>query len=151
MNLKKVLTVKSVCTNLKADTKNGIIEEMLDILCESGRVIDRETALQSLLDREKKMSTGMKSGVAIPHGKTKAVDELVACIALSQKGVDFDAMDSQPCHIFVMTLSPISKSGPHLQFIAEVSQLLRKADKRELVLNARNDSDMLSIFLGEKQ
>jgi len=55
------------------------------------------------------MSTGMKHGIAIPHGKTTAVKELVACVGISKNDIDFDALDHQGCRIFIMTLSPIDK------------------------------------------
>jgi PTS system nitrogen regulatory IIA component len=68
MNLKKVLSPDTVWVDLKADTKDGIIEEMIDRLVAAGKIKDREGALQAVLDREEKMSTGMQNGVAIPHG-----------------------------------------------------------------------------------
>ena len=88
----------------------------------------------------------MKNGIAIPHGKTEAVKDLVACIGVSDEPVDFDALDREPCRIFIMTLSPADKTGPHLQFLAEVSLLFRSDEKRLAILSAKAPEDVLKVL-----
>ena len=118
MNLKTVITTETIDLNLKGSSKKEIINEMLDILVRTGKIKDREAALNAVMEREEKMSTGMKHGIAIPHGKSAVIQDLVACIGVSEKPVDFDSLDHEPCRIFIMTLSPVEKTGPHLQFLA---------------------------------
>ena len=149
MNLKKVLSPDTVWVDLKADTKNGIIEEMIDRLVAAGKVKDREGALKAVLDREAKMSTGLQHGVAVPHGKSDSVDSLVAAVGLNKSGVDFDAMDDVPSTIFVMTLSPVKHSGPHIQFLAEVSRLLTQPAQRETLLAAKTHAEIYAILTGK--
>ena len=98
------------------------------------------------MDREVKMSTGMKHGIAIPHGKSPTITNLVACIGISEAPVEFDALDHEPCRIFVMTLSPVDKTGPHLQFLAEISLLFKSAEKRQEILNATSAEEVLKIL-----
>lgn len=136
MNLKSVLTEDTVSLHLKGTTKDEIISNLLDILVSAGKISDREAALNAVMNREQKMSTGMKHGIAIPHGKSATVKDLVACIGVSDNPVDFDSLDDEPCRIFILTLSPVEKTGPHLQFLAEVSQLFKSADKRNEIINA---------------
>ena len=146
MNLKTVLTTDTVELHLKGTTKEAIIDEMLEILVKAGKVTDKKAALDCVLDREKKMSTGMKHGIAIPHGKTDTVSDLVACIGISDNPVDFDSLDQEPCRIFIMTLSPIKKTGPHLQFLAEVSLLFKSADKRQEILKTADKAEVIKIL-----
>ena len=146
MNLKTVLTPDTVELHLKGTTKEAIIDEMLEILIKAGKVTDKKVALDCVLDREKKMSTGMKHGIAIPHGKTDTVNDLVACIGISDNPVDFDSLDQEPCRIFIMTLSPINKTGPHLQFLAEVSLLFKSADKRQEILKTADKAEVIKIL-----
>ena len=146
MNLKTVLTPDTVELHLKGTTKEAIIDEMLEILIKAGKVADKKVALDCVLDREKKMSTGMKHGIAIPHGKTDTVSDLVACIGISDNPVDFDSLDQEPCRIFIMTLSPINKTGPHLQFLAEVSLLFKSADKRQEILKTADKAEVIKIL-----
>ena len=146
MNLKTVLNKDTVCLHLKGTTKEEIINELLDILVAAKKIDDREAALKAIIEREQKMSTGMKHGIAIPHGKSPTINDLVACIAVSDAAVDFGALDHEPCRIFIMTLSPVEKTGPHLQFLAEISLLFKSAEKRQELLNASSVDEVLKIL-----
>ena len=146
MNLKTIIGTETVELRLKGTTKKEIINELLDILHKAGKIQDRGAALAAVMDREEKMSTGMKHGIAIPHGKTATIADLVACIGISENPVDFNSLDKQPCRIFIMTLSPVEKTGPHLQFLAEVSLLFKSADKRDEILKAKTPEEVLEIL-----
>ena len=146
MNLKSVLTEETVCLHLKGTTKNEIISELLDILVGAGKISDREAALTAVMNREQKMSTGMKHGIAIPHGKSGCVSDLVACIGVSDSPVEFDSLDDEPCRIFILTLSPVEKTGPHLQFLAEVSQLFKSAEKRQAIIGADSAQAIIKVL-----
>ena len=148
MDLRKVLSVDMISLDLPASDKNSAIEALLDILMTTGKVKDRREALTCLLDRERKMSTGLQHGIAIPHGKSDTVDELVACIALKKDGIDFQSLDGEKSTIFICTLSPANRSGPHVQFLAEVSQLLKEPESRERILNARSRQEVLEVIVG---
>jgi len=148
MNLKTVLIKDTICLGLKGTTKKEIINELLDILVAAKKIDDRGAAYAAIMDREQKMSTGMKHGIAIPHGKSPTVHDLVACIGISEAPVEFDALDREPCRIFIMTLSPVEKTGPHLQFLAEISLLFKSAEKREEILRATSTEDVINILTG---
>ncbi len=147
MNLQKVLGPDVVRPQLSSKTKADVIDEMLGILVATGKVKDEEAARTALLERERKMSTGMQHGIAIPHGKTEAVDALIACVAVSRVGIDFGSLDGQPARIFIMTLSPKNRTGPHIQFLAEVSELLRSKERRETMLQASTSQELLRILI----
>lgn len=149
MNLKKVLSPDTVWVDLKAETKDGVIEEMVDRLFAAGKIKDREAVLSAVLEREAKMSTGMQNGVAIPHGKTDAVKALVAAVGINRAGVNFDSMDGSPCTIFIMTLSPIKRAGPHIQFLAEISRLISQPAERDKLLAAKTHADIYETLTGK--
>jgi len=146
MDLKTVLTEDTICLNLKGTTKEEIVNELLDILVTANKISDRAAAYTAIMDREQKMSTGMKHGIAIPHGKSTTVNNLVACLGVSDTAVDFDSLDHEPCRIFIMTLSPLEKTGPHLQFLAEISLLFKSSEKRKELLNAASPEAVLRIL-----
>ena len=110
--------------DLKGETKEEIIEELLDILHRNGMIKDRDEAVRAVWDREQSMSTGLQYGVAIPHGKTDTVRELVCAVGLKKTGIDYGSMDGQPSKIFILTISPKSKPAPHVRFMSVVSQVL---------------------------
>lgn len=146
MNLKKLLTKESILPNVEAGTKEAVIQELVDFLAKTNQISDRDTALQAVLDRESKMSTGMQNGIAIPHGKTDAVDQLYVAIGIKREGIDFDAMDGQPCSIFILTLSPERRAGPHIQFLAEISKVLGKEDLRTKLVDAKSSDEILNLL-----
>ena len=146
MDLRTVLTTDTVNLHLKGTTKEEIVDEMIDVLFKAGKVTDKDAARECVLDRERKMSTGMKHGIAIPHGKTDTVKDLVACIGISDNPVDFDSLDQEPCRIFIMTLSPVNKTGPHLQFLAEVSLLFKSPEKRQEILDTQDKAEVIRIL-----
>jgi len=146
MNLRKLLSEDTIILDLKGTTKQAIVQEMIDFLVNRGRLKDREAALKAVLEREQKMSTGMQHGIAIPHGKTDSVDKLVTALALKREGVDFGSMDGKPSTIFIMTLSSASRTGPHIQFLSEISQVLNDAERRKNLLNAQSAAEVLDIL-----
>jgi PTS system nitrogen regulatory IIA component len=146
MDLKKHIDKDCIIHCLRAETKQEVIEEMLDRLVAIGKVHNREAALAALLDRESKMSTGMQHGIAIPHGKTDTVGGLFVAIGIKKEGIDFQSVDGEPSTIFIMTLSPASTSAPHIQFLAEVARLLTKEDVRARILNATWEGEIANIF-----
>ena len=148
MNVKKPLTVETISLDLQGATKEDILAEMVELLTASGHIRDREAVLKAILEREKRMSTGMQNGIAIPHGKTDSVDCLVAALGIKRGGVDFGALDGQPSNIFVMTVSPDSRTGPHIQFLAEISRPLNDASVRAKLLAATSPDEVLHLLIG---
>ena len=149
MNLRKALTPETIVPALKGTTKEAVIVELVDLLVATGKVKDRLAALRAVLDRERKMSTGMQCGIAIPHGKTAMVEGLVAALGLTRAGVNFDSLDGLPTHIVVMTLSPESRTGPHIQFLATISRRLNDPHVRERLLQMSTADEILNIVADE--
>lgn len=148
MNLSTILSVETVKTGLKSQDKQGIIDELIGILHSAGAIKDIQAAKLAVMDRESRLSTGMKYGIAIPHGKTATVDRLVACVGISETPIPFDSLDGEPSRIFIMTLSPPEKTGPHLQFLAEVSQLFKDEARRQRVVEAQSSAELLKLVAG---
>ena len=134
LNMKKFLTPRLIEPELQGTNKAEIIDELLEILVTNGLLENIQAARDAVWERESSMSTGLQYGVAIPHGKTDAVDRLVCAVGIKARGVDFDSMDGRPSTIVVLTLSPKSKPAPHIQFMSTISQVLDH-DGRERILS----------------
>lgn len=148
LNLKKLLGPRNIDLDLGGSNKGEVIEAMVDLLTAAGGIADRKAALACVLARENKMSTGMEHGIAIPHGKTESVKSLQVGIGIHRQGVDFQSLDGLPAHIFIMTVSPLNKSGPHIQFLAEISRILGSARVRERLLAAESAAEVLTLMSG---
>lgn len=149
MNPKRILTKDTIVMRLKSDAKDGVIEELIDVLVTAGKVKDRKAALKAVVEREKKMSTGLQNGIAIPHGKTDTIDSLVASIGISPDGIPFESLDGQPARIILLTVSPASRTGPHIQFLADISRVLHSEQTRQRVLEAKTEDEVLDLLSGE--
>ena len=148
MNIRKILTKELISLDLQGQTKEEVIEELIDLLVASGRVSQRKPAQKAIWDREKKMSTGMQNGIAIPHGKSNCVESLAVAVGIHKAGVDFQSLDQKPAHFVIMTLSPANRAGPHIQFLAEISRQLNEPAIRKRILEAPGKEDVIEILAG---
>ncbi len=146
MRLDELLSQELVTLELAHTGKFDVIEELLDLLVEAGKVTDRETALKDLIEREKYLSTGFENGLAVPHAKSKAVTEMVMSFGLSREGIDFDSLDGKPTHFIFLLLSPPDISGPHIQTLALIARNFQKTEIIDKVLRVQTVDELLNLF-----
>ena len=133
MILTQVLQPSCIKVPLEGKDKNSVITELVDLLAAEGLLGDRDVVLEAVLAREKTRSTGIGSGIAIPHGKCKAVKELVMAVGIADEPIDFASVDGKPVKIIILLVSPADQTGPHIQALAKVSRLMLDEEfKREL-------------------
>ncbi len=151
MSLTELLDENAILVNLKATQKQEVIEELAAALTASGRISDNREVLQAVLEREKIMSTGIGKGVAIPHGKCKAVDKLVGVLGIKKEGVDFQSLDEQPVYLFFLLVSPLNVSGPHIRALAHISRLLRHDNLRKRLIATETSREALELIAEEEE
>lgn len=147
MRITDFLSPTSVVVGMRARTKADVLTEMADLLASSSGLAADEVR-RVLAEREALASTGIGSGVALPHGRTASLSRLVGVLAIASDGVDFDALDGQPVHIFCGLLGP-QNTGDHLKALACVSRLLRQADIRARLVAAPSADDAYRILTVE--
>ena len=150
MNVRRVLSPECVVLDLRSETKEAVLHELVDALQAAGRITDRDAALKAVFERERKMSTGLQDGIAVPHGKTDTVEGLVAVFGRKVAGIDFDSLDGRPARLFLLTLSPVARTGPHIQFLAEMSRTLHDMSTREQILASADAEQVLQLLWGAK-
>jgi PTS system fructose-specific IIC component/PTS system nitrogen regulatory IIA component len=131
--LSEVFLPQFIKVNLDADNKEEVFEEMVDHFCSVTGNPGRENILAALREREAKMSTGVHPGIAIPHGKTDAVDKSYGVLGVSQKGIDYDSLDGKPVYVVFMELAPILENQHHLHLLKEIAEVLRNNEFYEAV------------------
>ncbi len=151
MTLMDILSPQSVIVGLRGETKEDIIEELVDALAAGATISDREKVLQAVLEREKIMSTGIGDGIAIPHGKSDAVVRLAAALGTQKRGVDFEALDGEPAFVFFLLVSPANVSGPHIKALARISRLLKNDDFKKKLISAANAAEIMAIVESEER
>ena len=151
MTLLDILSARSTIVGLKSETKEGIIEELVDVLADDAMVADRAKVLQAVLEREKIMSTGIGDGIAIPHGKSDAVNTLAAALGVHRHGVDFEALDGEPAYVFFLLVSPANISGPHIKALARISRLLKNDAFKKKLIKAESPEAIIEIIRSEEE
>jgi len=124
MRLTQILQRSCVKVPLESKDKQSAIVELINLLDSNGLLLDRKAALDAVVVREQTRSTGIGSGIAIPHGKCKAVKELVMAIGVAREAIEFASIDGKPVTIVLLLVSPADQTGPHIQALARISRLM---------------------------
>jgi len=143
----KVIDRSCILLDLKGETKDAVIKELLDALEKAEKISDRALAEEAIMERERSMSTGMQHGIAVPHAKTDGVERLAAAIGIKRGGMDFQSLDGEPTHIIVLSVSPKKHPESHMQFLAGIGSALGDKTRRDDILNAHSE-DEVSLLLG---
>ena len=151
MTLLEILSSETTIVGLKGNSKEEIIEELVDCLDAGDAISDRDKVLQAVVEREKIMSTGIGDGIAIPHGKSDAVQRLVAALGTHRRGVDFEALDGEPAFVFFLLVSPANVSGPHIKALARISRLLKNDEFKKSLIEASTPAEVLEAIAEEEK
>ncbi|MBN1153980.1 PTS sugar transporter subunit IIA [candidate division KSB1 bacterium] len=151
MKLTEILSDDLIILPLKGQTKEDTIKEMVDYLYSKKKIQDRHKILKAILDREKVMSTGVGDHVAIPHGKAEGVKDIVALFGITENDIDFHSNDNKPVRLIFMLVGPPDKTGPHLKALSRISRLMHKPEFREMLLNAKDPKEVMSIIESEEE
>ena len=139
MLLTDLLMRDCVKVPLEAREKTGAIEELLDLLRQTGRLGESfEAVREAVLVREKIRSTGVGQGFAIPHGKTAAVDEMMLAVGKTLQPIDFGSIDGQPVEVIVLLISPARQTGEHIQALARISRVMTDRTARGRLWGAKD-------------
>ncbi|MEN6577703.1 MAG: PTS sugar transporter subunit IIA [Phycisphaerales bacterium] len=128
MILTQILQPTCVKVPLEGKDKDAAITELVDVLDKNKLIQNRQTVLDAVFTRERTRSTGIGSGIAIPHGKCGAVKELVMALGVASNPIDFESVDGKPVSIIILLVSPQDQTGPHIQALARISRLMLDVD-----------------------
>jgi len=150
MKICDVLQKEAILSDLKAQNKKGILEELVAPVAAIAKV-NPEDLVKVLMERERLGSTGIGGGIGIPHGKMRDLESLVLGFGLSRKGVDFESLDSKPTHIFFLLVTPENSTGLHLKLLARISRILKNEPFKERLLNASDAEEIFGIIKEEDE
>jgi len=149
MRLVEVLSPEAIRTDLVARDKESTLRELSRIFAETDGVLDEEAVYKVFADRERLASTGVGSGVAIPHGRLE-IEYFQAVMAICPRGVPFDSIDGEPARIFFAVLGPQRNPAEQLKVLARISRVLKDAAVRERLLAAPDGRAAFEILAEEE-
>ncbi len=151
MTLTKILQPNCVRVPLECKDKKTAITELVDLLDANGLLLDKETVLKAVLAREQARSTGIGSGIAVPHGKCDAVRELVMAVGIAGEPIDFDSVDGKPVTIVILLASPANQTGPHIQALAKISKLLLDEEFKQKLEKATSSKEVYELMCNKEK
>jgi len=151
VKISELLDPAAIVAELQGGSKNEVLAELTDALLTANPRLNRSEVLRVLQERESLGSTGIGEGVAIPHGKLKNIDRQLIAFGLSDKGVEFDAMDGKPARLFFLLIAPEDAAGVHLKTLARISKLLKGSQLRDRLSGVRERQQIHRIIAEEEE
>ena len=149
MKITDIIDENSIIADLKANTKQNIIAELVDRLVKNGKIKDKNTAMHALMERERLGSTGIGGNVAIPHAKSPEIGGIVATFGRSKNGVNFDSLDQKPVYFIFLLISLENSAGIHLKTLARISRLLKNPAFRQELMKAKDEKELYEFISHE--
>lgn len=149
MKIAEFLSPNAVVADLSARSKPDVLVELASTLTRSNPTLKQERLVEVLKEREKLGSTGIGEGVAIPHGKLPGMVQLTASFGVSRSGIDFEAIDGKPTHLFFALVAPENSAGVHLKALARISRLFKNPGFRQNILQAKTADEIYQLIAHE--
>lgn len=146
MNLLDILTPQCIRAPLRAEDKKSAIDELVDLLADTGRIADRAALKDAVWKREQTRTTGIGRGLAIPHGKCPGMSGLAMAIGKPATPMDFAAIDARPVQLVVLLASAPDRTSDHIQALAAISRLMMMDDFREKIYAASSASEIYNLL-----
>lgn len=151
MKVSELLKPEFIIADLKGESKEDVIIELINLFKDDPRVENLEKVKSAVLDREKIMSTGVGKGFAIPHGKTNAVKEIIAAFGIIKDGIDYNSLDGQPVKLIFMLVGKDNLISTHIKLLSRISRLMNKDDFRNRLLEAVSSDEIIKLFTEEEE
>ena len=148
-NIADYIKVETINLNLESKNKNAVIRELYNNLKQTNLIKDEEQGLNDIFKREDMGSTGIGKRIALPHAKTKAVDELMITFGISKNGISYNSVDDENVNIFFMFLCPENKTQEYLKVLARISRLIREDKFVNDLLKATSNQEILELIRKE--
>jgi mannitol/fructose-specific phosphotransferase system IIA component (Ntr-type) len=147
LRLSDLLTPNRIRVPLQAQSKEGVLRELVAFaLGGNGATAGvgvgvADEVLQAILERERQFPTGIGYGVAVPHGKTPALANLVVVAGTTPAPVPYETVDGEPVRLFFLLAGPESQAGAHVKALSRISRLVRREPVRARLLGARTPEE----------
>jgi fructose PTS system EIIBC or EIIC component len=146
MKITELLSKDTILLHMDGSQKEEAINQLVDVLYKADKIADRSAFKAEIIKREQLSTTGIGDGIAIPHAKTKAVKKAAIVFGKSVSGINYEALDNKPSHLFFMIAAPEGANNTHLDALARLSGMLMKAEVRYQLLTATTAEEIIEII-----
>lgn len=145
-NIGSLLDKNMILLDVEAKNKEEVINLSMELLGKSKYIKDKEAVLVALLKRESMSTTGIGHGVALPHARTSAANQIVLAFIRTKKGVDFAAIDKELVRLIFIVVSPENDTASYMEVMAAIARILSKEENRKLLINAKSSKELISTI-----
>lgn len=145
MLLHEIFDERSIRLNLEGKTKQAVFIELVDAIAAACPECNRTVMLAALWEREDKMSTGIASGVAIPHAFHRGINNMAGAIGISQNGIEYGALDNKPVYVVFMLAMGEPAEENHLRTLNQIFTLVQ-SEALAMIKKAKNAKDIHTIL-----
>ena len=146
MRIVDILSPSSVKVPLHATEKHAILDELVDLITESGLCPDPEGVKRAVWERETIRTTGIGMGLAIPHGKCATVPGLVLAIGKPSTPIEFGSLDKKPVELVILLISNPEKKDDHIQALGKISKIMTSPEFRQRAYAATTAAELFGLF-----
>ncbi len=151
MRLSNLIRKDLIVKEVKAKSRDEIIKEVVEFLKKKDLIGNEKELIHKLIERENQATTAVADGIAIPHCKSKNLEEPIIAIAVSKEGVDFNSTNKKPTYVFFFLITPENQPTRHLQILALIAHLAKKGlSIAKRIIKARNEQEILEIIKEEE-
>ncbi|WP_240386237.1 PTS sugar transporter subunit IIA [Balneola vulgaris] len=145
------MDTKSILSELEVENKNDLISKLVQTLAHKVDTSFLPEIEEAVFERESVMSTGVGKGLAIPHGKSKNIEENYAAFAVLKQPLEFDSIDGQPVNMVFLLVGPDSKNSLHIKLLSRISRLMNSSSFRDKIVSCTNSQQILDAFKEEEE
>jgi PTS system nitrogen regulatory IIA component len=145
IKISKYLDPRLVCF-LEASARDEALSKLVDLLDAKGKLADKQFFYDSIIEREKIVSTGIGMGVAIPHAKLAGYDDFFIAVGILPKGVDWNALDGAPVRLIFMIGGPDDKQTEYLQILSSLTNAIKDEERRKKMLTLNSPEAIIKLF-----
>ena len=145
ISLGDIFTSDTILMDIASTTKEDVFSELADAIKAVHPESDKKVILAALWEREKKLSTGITSGVAIPHAICSGIGTTAGALGISRAGIEYDALDKKPVHVIFMLVMGDGTRENHPRILERIFSLVR-TEALALIKNAENAQNVHAVL-----
>jgi len=151
MKLTDIINEDLILVPLEEQTQEAVVREMIRFLSSREYIHDPNHIFDIIMERERILSTGIGSGIAIPHGKTEGLEDPIVALGISKKGIDYKALDKKEVYLVFLLLTSDHDKGMHIRLLSRISRLLNKTECRMALMDANSPEEAVRIIREAEQ
>ena len=146
MKITDLLSIDSIEIGSSYKDKDELLKNAVKLMCRSGIINNKKEYLNSVLEREKESTTGVGNGIAIPHGRCKAVDKAGLAAIVLNKPVEYEALDNKPVELLFLIAAPEDKGNVHLEILSKLAMMLMDQEFTFKLKNSRTAEEFIRVI-----